>query len=443
MPKRKTIIFTAGDSNRKVRYRFKEAIQMRFRPFTVEIVRRILGLSTLICALFFIGCGSSGSDVPITSTLIVSDTHQNRVLIYDAPFSTGQNASVVLGQVAFTTESSGTTASTMFFPGAITVDNAGHLYVADVGNCRVIRFDAPSAIGMSADLVFGQPNLNSGSCPTIVSATSLGKSISLGNNVFGISLINIVSDSGGGLWVADSENHRVLEYKPPFTNGMAAVLAIGQEDLNSGNANEGGLAPTDATLLAPFGLAFDPAGNLWIVDHGNCRVLEFKPPFTTGMAASLVLGQADFAHGAPDAGGSVGTNTLNEPLGANFDRSGNIWVADALNNRVLEFQAPFTTDMNASLVLGQVDFTHGMANQGGTVRTSATLNNPHEVTFDSSGRLFVSDSGNDRILMFAPPFSNGMHAGLVIGQADFASAVTATTAAGMNFPFGMIAASAH
>jgi hypothetical protein len=416
---------------------------MRFSPFDADTVTRVVALSVLISTLFVIGCGSSTRNGSVTSTLIVSDTHQERVLIYDAPFSTGQSASMVLGQTSFTTMTSGTTASTMSEPGDITVDNAGNLYVADNANCRVIQFASPFSNGMSASLVFGQPNLNSGSCPTNSSATSLGKSIPLGNGVFGISIISVVFDSGGDLWVADSDFHRVLEYKPPFTNGMAAVLAIGQVDLNSGSPNQGGLAPTDATLLDPDGLAFDAAGDLWIVDHGNCRVLEFKPPFSTGMAASLVLGQVDFTHGLPNQGGATGANTLSEAMGATFDAAGNLWVADALNHRVLEFQAPFTTNMNASLVLGQVDVTHGLANQGGTSLTSATLNIPHEVTFDSSGRLFVSDSQNDRTLMFAPPFSNGMNASLVIGQADFASAVKATTAAGVNFPFGVIAAFAR
>lgn len=414
---------------------------MCFKPCVAEAVRHVLGLSALICTLFVIGCGNSGGNIPVTSSLMVSDAHQNRVLIFDAPFSTGQSASVVLGQANFTTNTSGPPSSSMSTPGSMAVDHAGNLYVADDANCRVVRFGAPFSNGMSANLVFGQPNLNSVSCPAGPSATSLGKIIPLGNGVFGISVLSVVFDSSGDLWVSDSDNNRILEYKLPFTNGMAAALAIGQVDLISGGSNLGGA--TDATLLAPDGIAFDSAGNLWAVDRGNCRVLEFKPPFATGMAASQVLGQMDFSHGLLNQGGTVGANTLGFALGATFDGSGNLWVVDEFNNRLLAFQPPFTTNMNASVVLGQVDFVHGLPNQGGLSRTSATLNNPHEIAFDSSGRLFVTDSGNDRVLMFAPPFSNGMNATLVIGQSDFASAVTATTASGMNVPFGTIAASAH
>lgn len=407
-----------------------------------NIGRRTLAPSVLVATLLAVSCGSGINIVtPPTSGLIVSDTHQDRVLIYDAPFSNGQSASTVLGQASFTTETSGTTANTMFYPGAITSDNAGNVYVADEANCRVIRFEAPFSNGMSAGLVFGQPNLNSGTCPTSASPTSLGKSIPLGNGVFGIPAISVAFDSGGDLWVADSEFNRVLEYKPPFTDGMTAVLAIGQTDLNSGSANQGGPGPTNTSLWVPFGLAFDASGNLWAVDHGNCRVLEFRPPFATGMAASVVLGQADFVHFAPNQGGAIAANTLNEPLGAVFDGSGNLWVADELNHRVLEFEPPFAPNMSASLVVGQADFSHGLPNQGMQVgtRTSATLFNPHEVTFDGSGKLFVSDSQNDRTLAFEPPFVNGMNASLVLGQNDFTSAVAATTASGLDFPFGVIA----
>jgi len=151
----------------------------------------------------------------------------------------------------------------------------------------------------------------------------------------------------------------------------------------------------------------------------------------------VVLGQADFIHGSANQGGAVAANTINGGDGVAFDGSGNLWVPDALNHRVLEFPAPFTTNMPASLVLGQADFVHASANQGGAAPTSATLNFPHQVAFDSSGRLFVSDSGNSRTLVFAPPFSNGMNASLVIGQPDFTSAAAATTAAGQDFSTGI------
>ena len=170
-------------------------------------------------------------------------------------------------------------------------------------------------------------------------------------------------------------------------------------------------------------------------------MLEFKPPFATGMSASVVLGQANFTQVFANQGNTLaGANTLANADKAAFDKSGNLWVPDSFNNRVLEFQPPFITGMSASLVLGQADFTHSSPNQGGTAATSATLNFPEAVSFDFSGRLFVADTKNDRTLVFVPPFSNGMNASLVIGEPDFTSDILATTAAIQFFPTGVITA---
>ena len=372
--------------------------------------------------------------VTTTTLMIVADFANNRALIYDAPFGTGQSANVVLGQTTFTTGTAGVTASTMSSPSVAAVDRAGNIYVGENGSCRVTQFRPPFSNGMSASLVFGQANLTTGTCPATASATSLGNTTGNGDEVYGVTV-----DASGDLWVTDNGSHRVVEFQPPFSNGMAATLVIGQPNLTSSGANQGG-TPSSSSLSDPGIPNFDPSGNLWIADFANNRLLEFKPPFSSGMAASLVLGQADFAHNSANQGGAVGANTMSQPNAVAFDGSGNLWVAEAANNRVLKFQSPFTNNMAASLVLGQADFTHNAADQGGAAPTSATLNRPFQVAFDGSGRLLVNDSSSNRTLVFAPPFSNGMNASLVIGQASFTSAATATTATGVSFPAGVITA---
>src|SRR5207237_487807 len=78
--------------------------------------------------------------------------------------------------------------------------------------------------------------------------------------------------------------------------------------------------------------------------------------YRSGLAAALVLGQADFA----SFGAASSQRGLNLQYGSPFsalDASGNLWVADYNNNRVLEYQQPFSNGMNAALVLGQSDFS--------------------------------------------------------------------------------------
>jgi len=99
--------------------------------------------------------------------------------------------------------------------------------------------------------------------------------------------------------------------------------------------------------------------------------------------------------------GLTDSNTLCEPRGIAFDSSGNLWVSDWADNRVLMFKPPFT---EASLVLGQSDFSGIYHNEGyyQTTPTNTGLNSPSYLAFDSSGNLWVSDSANNRVLEYTP-----------------------------------------
>ena len=69
--------------------------------------------------------------------------------------------------------------------------------------------------------------------------------------------------------------------------------------------------------------------------------------------ASVVLGQPSFASGVP----ATSATGEHGPVAVAFDHYGNIWVAESHNNRVIEYAAPFSSGEAASLVLGQPDFT--------------------------------------------------------------------------------------
>ena len=238
----------------------------------------------------------------------------------------------------------------------------------------------------------------------------------------------MAEDSAGNIYVSDLFNNRVLQFRPPFTTGMSASLALGQPDFIAAapSTTQNGLG---AVLLGgPGGLAFDGNGHLWVVDFGNNRVLEYQPPFATNMNASLVIGQGGFTSGA-----AMATSTgLNGPHLIAFDPAGDLWVTDTNNNRVLEYQAPFTTGMAASTVIGQADFV-----SRALATSAAGLAFPTGIVFDGAGRLWVADTENNRVLAFSPPFSNGMSASVVLGQVTFTNNTGATTQSGLYFPFGL------
>lgn len=271
---------------------------------------------------------------------------------------------------------------------------------------------------MPANLVIGQTDFN-GNLP-LTSQTGLNQPS------------HLVFDASGNLWVADSLNNRVLMFKPPFRNGTAASIVIGQPDFASNGANGGGDLPDKDLLSGPMGLAFDPSGNLWVADQQNNRVLRFSPPFSSRMDANLVIGQADFTSSYTPP--SPTASSLAFPRALAFDVYGNLWVDDWWNNRLLKFPTPQTTHMAATVVIGQSDFTHKSYGSGTTGLTS-----PMGLAFDlTAGTLWVADYGNNRVLRFPSPQITHMAANLVIGQPDFTHTGSATTQSGLVDPTDLL-----
>jgi len=206
----------------------------------------------------------------------------------------------------------------------------------------------------------------------------------------------------------------------PYSTGMPASLVIGQPDFSSEHSGSG-----PANLSSPFAGTFDSQGDLWVVDANNNRILEFRPPLHDGMNASLAIGQTSL-HGF---GSNTTQNGLSGPLAVAPDAAGDLWVSDSGDNRVLEFVPPFSTGMNAHLVLGQSGF---VASGSGTGASNLTA--PIGLAFGAAGELFVSDTGDNRVLGFDPPFAIGMAATVVLGQKGFATTSASTTATGLYRP---------
>src|SRR2546427_395576 len=156
-----------------------------------------------------------------------------------------------------------------------------------------------------------------------------------------------------------------------FFNGQAATVVVGQGTFTTGTAGT-----TSTTLINPIGTSFDSAGNLWVVDAVINRVMKYAAAITTGEAATVVVGQGSFT---TRTAGTTAT-TLHSPFGISFDSAGNLWVADEFNHRVLKYAAPITTGEAATVVVGQGTFTTGTS---GT--TATTLNAPTGISFDSTG----------------------------------------------------------
>ena len=203
-------------------------------------------------------------------------------------------------------------ASGLSLPIAVATDSTGHIYVADACNNRVLGWRNAGSLttGQPADLVIGQPDFhsfqfNNGTLPddsSVLGPDSLGLSSFQAqvNQCYPNGAMGIAVDPSGNLYVADILNNRVLEYTSPFADcvafpciGPPANLVFGQngsftrrgcnDGLNAGD--QGGVGPD--SLCIPTGVAADPEGNLYIVDTGNGRVLEYDIPLATGIRVAF------------------------------------------------------------------------------------------------------------------------------------------------------------
>lgn len=234
--------------------------------------------------------------------------------------------------------------------------------------------------------------------------------------------VNDVALAGGRLFVADGANNRVLIYG---LSGLATFTApttvVGQPDLASNGVNAFGASAR--SLSAPHGVYSDGT-RLVVCDRGNHRVLVYDTiPVTHGAAADLVLGQADFSGSSANRGGAIGAGTLSNPWRVT-ELQGRLAVVDSGNVRVLIYPATLSNGVDASVVLGQPDFTSSTQNfPAGTPTASNLTQQPRGVASDGT-RLFVADYLNNRILIWnSLPTMNATPADVVLGQPDFTSNV--------------------
>ncbi len=364
-------------------------------------------------------------------------------------FSSAQAARLVIGQKPFTAASPG--ASDILLGSVTGVAYAADtLVVADSNNIggtplnhRVLIYRNVSSFVPERKAAFQQTDTR---CPACVgqAATVLGQPdfATTTQNATAQNTLRSplgVAYNGNILVVSDTDNNRVLIWKSlPAANQQPADLVIGQKDFTSNMPGR-----SASTMRGPQGLYLNANNELWVADTGNSRVLYFGVVTQNGQEAKLVLGQPDM--GTNQQQGKypefvVKSDSMLGPTSVTSDGT-KLVVADLGLNRVLIWNAmPAKNGQPADVVLGQPDFTSPELQVDGTPtqnklcasngtdadgkptypeRCASTLDLPRSVLTDGK-RLYVADSGNDRILIWNEiPHENGQVADLVLGQWDF------------------------
>ncbi len=208
----------------------------------------------------------------------------------------------------------------------------------------------------------------------------------------------------------------VPQTKAYFTY-MPASIVIGQKNFSDGSSNQGGNVSAQGFNL-PTGVASDGT-RLFVADFNNNRVLVFNHmPTSNNATADVVIGQPDFSSNGQNQNGSPSANTIKNPRGV-FSDGTRLFIADTGNNRILVFNTmPSSNNTAADLIIGQPDMF--------TVSPGTNANkfhNPYNMFVDkNTGKLFIADDGNQRVLIFNTiPTKDNASADVVVGQTNFIS----------------------
>jgi uncharacterized protein (TIGR03437 family) len=321
------------------------------------------------------------------------------------------------------------TRSSLRLPTSVASDGV-HVAIADTDHNRVLIWNSiPQANNAPADVVVGQPNFTSVAIP---GNTPNSRSMRGPQGVW---------ISGGKLFVADTQNNRVLVFNSiPTQNGAAADLVLGQRDFTSFVQPDLTQQQTGATannLLNPVAVTSD-GQRLFVTDLGHNRVLIWNSvPGSNGQAADVVIGQPDLTSSTANNAyktdpndstqkqtpvlctTSNGTDSNGNPTYPAFcnatlsfpryalSTGDRLFIADGGNDRVLVFNhIPTANGRAANYVIGQLG---GDINQASDAADS--LKTPMSLAWDGVN-LFVSDAYNRRITVYSPGANNVPYTGV-------------------------------
>ncbi len=195
------------------------------------------------------------------------------------------------------------------------------------------------------------------------------------NGVQGLAL-----DGAGNIYAADISNNRIR--KITISTGFISTIA----GTGTPGYNGDGILATAAQINIPSALAFDGNGDLYFTDRSNSRIRKITT--STGIISTV----AGTGTGGYNGDGILATVAqLNGPNEVSFDASGDLYIADWMNNRVRKI------NMSTGIISTIAGTGTGGYNGDGIAATAAQINGPCGIIFDNAGNIYIAEYGGARV----------------------------------------------
>jgi sugar lactone lactonase YvrE len=300
-----------------------------------------------------------GYSLAVAATLLfaISTAASAQGILTVTPSRTA-NTAAGTGTAGYTGDTGPATAATLANPSAVAYDSNGNLYLADANN-HVIREVSTSGV------------------ITTIAGTGIEGFSGDGAAATAAQLdtpTGVAVDASGNVYIADAHNHRIRE----VSNGNITTFA---GTGTPGFGGDGGAA-TAALLSLPSGVAVDKSGNIYIADTNNHRIREI-----TAGTINTIAGNGEELYAGDGAAATAAA--LDSPTGVAVDASGNVYIADRLNQRIRMVSAGIITTLAGTSTAG--------FSGDGAAATAATLAKPSGVSVDATGNIYIADTDNQRI----------------------------------------------
>jgi sugar lactone lactonase YvrE len=369
--------------------------------------------------------------VDSSGNLYIADTQANDVVMVPNTAGTYIGTSMSVGDMydiagvgpAGAPPANGTaaTSASLNNPDGVAVDSLGNLYIANSSASTVAM--VPAVTGT----YFGQ-TMTAGDVYEVAGTGTAGAPLANGTAATSSDLSypdGVAVDSLGNLYIADTSVSEVvmvvnkagtyLGTSMTTVGGMYRVAGTGSTGTPTNN-----IAATSSNLNGPRGVAVDSLGNLYIADTNASYVVMVpnKAGSYLGTSAATVGYMYNVAGtgnaGSPSTNIAATNSSLNYPYGLAVDSSGNLYIADTSASDVVMVPAVSGTYFGQTMTLGRMyevagTNTAGSPSASGTAATSSDLSYPEGLAVDSSGNLYIADSGVNYVVMV--PAAGGTYFG--------------------------------